>query len=50
MSRKMLVATVKALKAAATEWRDVMGMSDQRLAEQIRLDHIDILFVGRPVR
>ena len=32
------------LQAAATQWRDVIGNSDQRLAEQIRADHIDILF------
>ena len=32
------------LQAAATQWRDVIGMSDQRLAEQIRADRIDILF------
>jgi predicted O-linked N-acetylglucosamine transferase (SPINDLY family) len=32
------------LHAAATQWRDVLGISDQRLAEQIRADRIDILF------
>ena len=32
------------LQAAATQWRDVIGMNDQRLAEQIRADRIDILF------
>ena len=32
------------LRAAATHWRDVFGISDQRLAEQIRADRIDILF------
>ena len=32
------------LQAAATQWRDVFGMSDERLAEQIRADRIDILF------
>ena len=32
------------LQSAATQWRDVMHMSDQRLAEQIRSDRIDILF------
>jgi predicted O-linked N-acetylglucosamine transferase (SPINDLY family) len=32
------------LHAAAGQWRDVIGMSDQRLAEQIRADRIDILF------
>ena len=32
------------LQAAASEWRDVIGLSDQRLAEQIRADRIDILF------
>jgi protein O-GlcNAc transferase len=31
------------LQAAATQWRDVIGMSDERLAEQIRVDCIDIL-------
>ena len=32
------------LQAAASQWCDVVGMSDQRLAEQIRADRIDILF------
>ena len=32
------------LQAAATQWRDVAGLSDERLAEQIRTDQIDILF------
>ncbi len=32
------------LQTAATQWRDVKGMSDQLLAEQIRADQIDILF------
>jgi predicted O-linked N-acetylglucosamine transferase (SPINDLY family) len=32
------------LQAAASQWHDVMGMSDERLAEQIRSDRIDILF------
>jgi predicted O-linked N-acetylglucosamine transferase (SPINDLY family) len=32
------------LQAAATRWRDVIGTSDQRLAEQIRSDGVDILF------
>jgi predicted O-linked N-acetylglucosamine transferase (SPINDLY family) len=32
------------LQDAATQWRDVIGVSDQRLAEQIRSDRIDILF------
>ena len=31
-------------ESAATQWRDVHGWSDQRLAEQIRADRIDILF------
>ncbi len=31
-------------QAAATQWRDVTGMSDQRLTEQIRADRIDVLF------
>ena len=32
------------LQSAAAQWRDVAGMSDQRLAEQVRADEIDILF------
>jgi predicted O-linked N-acetylglucosamine transferase (SPINDLY family) len=32
------------LQAAATQWRDVIGLSHQRLAEQIRADRIDVLF------
>ena len=32
------------LRAAATRWRDVVGMSHERLAEQVRADRIDILF------
>jgi predicted O-linked N-acetylglucosamine transferase (SPINDLY family) len=32
------------LQAAATGWRDVIGMDHERLAEQIRADRIDILF------
>ena len=32
------------IEAAATRWRDVMGMSDDRLAEQIKADGVDILF------
>ncbi len=31
-------------QAAATQWRDVPGMSDQQLAQQIRADEIDVLF------
>jgi predicted O-linked N-acetylglucosamine transferase (SPINDLY family) len=31
-------------QAAVTQWRDVSGMSDARLAEQIRADRIDVLF------
>ena len=31
-------------QAAATQWRDVPGMSDQQLAQQIRADQVDILF------
>ncbi len=31
-------------QAAASQWRDVFGVSDQRLAEQVRADGIDILF------
>ena len=32
------------IRAAATTWRDVFGWSDERLAEEIRADRIDILF------
>ncbi len=32
------------LQSAATEWRDVKPLSDQRLAERIAADKIDILF------
>ncbi len=32
------------LRAASTQWRDVIGMNDQQLTEQIRADRIDILF------
>ena len=32
------------LQSAATQWRDVAGMDDLRLTEQIRADRIDILF------
>ncbi|MGP0066295.1 MAG: tetratricopeptide repeat protein [Isosphaeraceae bacterium] len=32
------------LQAAVTGWRDVMGLSHERLAERIRADGIDILF------
>jgi predicted O-linked N-acetylglucosamine transferase (SPINDLY family) len=32
------------LQAAATQWRDTTGTSDQRLAEPIRSDAVDILF------
>jgi protein O-GlcNAc transferase len=32
------------LQAAATQWRDVIGTSDERLTGQIREDRIDILF------
>ena len=32
------------IQAAATAWRDVVGISDDRLAEQIRADRIDVLF------
>ncbi len=30
--------------AAAATWRDVVGVSDEQLAEQIRADRIDVLF------
>jgi predicted O-linked N-acetylglucosamine transferase (SPINDLY family) len=32
------------LQAATTIWRDVIGLNDEQLAEQIRADRIDILF------
>jgi predicted O-linked N-acetylglucosamine transferase (SPINDLY family) len=32
------------LQAAASGWRDVAGLSDEKLADQIREDQIDILF------
>ena len=32
------------LHVAVTQWRDVLGLSDQRLAVQIREDRIDVLF------
>jgi predicted O-linked N-acetylglucosamine transferase (SPINDLY family) len=32
------------LQSAAAAWRDVIGLSDEQLAEQIRADRIDILF------
>ena len=32
------------IQAAATQWRDVIGLNDQQLAQQIRADRIDILF------
>jgi protein O-GlcNAc transferase len=32
------------IEAAATRWRDVMSMGDDRLAEQIHADGVDILF------
>ncbi len=32
------------LQAAATAWRDVLGVSDERLTETIRADRIDVLF------
>jgi len=32
------------IHAASTGWRDVFGLTDERLAEQIRADQIDILF------
>jgi predicted O-linked N-acetylglucosamine transferase (SPINDLY family) len=32
------------LQSAASQWRDVIGMSDQRLAEQIHADRIGVLF------
>jgi predicted O-linked N-acetylglucosamine transferase (SPINDLY family) len=32
------------LQAAATQWRDVRGVSDEWLAQQIRSDSVDILF------
>ncbi len=32
------------LQAAASQWRDVFGLSDQQLTEQIRADRVDVLF------
>jgi predicted O-linked N-acetylglucosamine transferase (SPINDLY family) len=32
------------LQAAAAAWRDVIGMSDEQLAQAIRADRIDVLF------
>ena len=32
------------MQSVSTHWRDVLGVGDQRLAEQIRADGIDILF------
>ena len=32
------------LRAAASGWRDTAGLPDEQLAEQIRADHVDILF------
>jgi predicted O-linked N-acetylglucosamine transferase (SPINDLY family) len=32
------------LQAAASQWREVLGISDQKLAEQIRADRVDVLF------
>ena len=32
------------LQTAATGWRDVNGMTHERLADQVRADRIDILF------
>ena len=32
------------IQAAATQWRDVIALKDEQLAEQIRADRIDILF------
>jgi predicted O-linked N-acetylglucosamine transferase (SPINDLY family) len=31
-------------RSASTQWRDVVGLTDERLVEQIREDRIDILF------
>src|SRR5205085_2589291 len=31
-------------RAAAALWRDTAGLSDERLAEQVRADGIDVLF------
>jgi protein O-GlcNAc transferase len=36
--------TTARLRAAVTTWRDVLGHTDQQLANQIRADGIDILF------
>jgi protein O-GlcNAc transferase len=37
-------ALTSRLQSAASQWRDVHGMSDDRLAEKIRADQVDILF------
>ena len=42
--RKVKDDLTRRFQAVATQWHDVSGMSDQRLAEQIRADRIDILF------
>jgi protein O-GlcNAc transferase len=36
-------AVTERLRACTDEWRDIVGLSDDRVAEQIRLDKIDIL-------
>jgi protein O-GlcNAc transferase len=37
-------AVTARFRAASAEWRDVFGWADDRLAEQIRRDRIDVLF------
>jgi protein O-GlcNAc transferase len=37
-------AMTNRLRAAATNWREVHGLDEQQLADQIRADRIDILF------
>jgi protein O-GlcNAc transferase len=43
-SRTVKDAMTHRLQAAASQWRDVIGLSDEQLAEQIRVDQIGILF------
>jgi predicted O-linked N-acetylglucosamine transferase (SPINDLY family) len=42
--RSLADGLTRRLQAASTEWRDVIGLNDERLASQIRADRIDILF------
>jgi protein O-GlcNAc transferase len=42
--RKIPDEQTQRMRTAATTWRDAAGWSDERLADQIRADQIDILF------